>query len=142
MGLPEPRLTERAVRLMADYDWPGNIRELQHVIERAVILGRGNSLPLDLRGPGHRTASPSLDVAGQMAGSRPVPDAATNVMTVEQLRELEMSNYRAALRQAGGRIYGADGAAALLGIPPTTLASRLKSLGILTGESRLPTTSR
>lgn len=142
MGLPEPRLTERAVRLMADYDWPGNIRELQHVIERAVILGRGQSLPLDLRAPGHRTSSPSLEVAGQMAGRPSVPDAARNVMTVEQLRELEISNYRAALHQAGGRIYGPEGAAALLGIPPTTLASRLKSLGIQADESRLSTSGR
>lgn len=142
MGLPEPRLTERAVREMAAYDWPGNIRELQHVIERAVILGRGHALPLDLRAPGNRTASPSLDVSGHGAVRPSVPDVARKVMTMEQLRELEISNYLAALHQAGGRIYGPAGAAALLGIPPTTLASRLKSLGIQAEESRLPTSPR
>jgi transcriptional regulator with GAF, ATPase, and Fis domain len=128
MGLAEPTLTEGAVRAMLHYDWPGNIRELQHVIERAVILGRGRSLPLDLRSTGGdgstsptaRTSSPSV---------RP-PSGRAGVMTMEQLHELEVANYRLALKQAGGKVYGANGAAALLGIPPTTLASRLKSLGI------------
>lgn len=50
-----------------------------------------------------------------------------------ELHELEVFNYRAALERAGGKVYGANGAAALLGIPPTTLASRLKSLGIQAG---------
>jgi DNA-binding NtrC family response regulator len=40
MGIPEARLTEKHVKMLSAYDWPGNIRELQHVIERAVILGR------------------------------------------------------------------------------------------------------
>lgn len=49
---------------------------------------------------------------------------------MDELRALETENYRRALKQAGGKIYGADGAAALLGLPATTLASRLKTLGI------------
>jgi transcriptional regulator with GAF, ATPase, and Fis domain len=129
MGLAEPNLTEGAVRSMSDYDWPGNIRELQHVIERAVILGRGRSLPLDLRSTNPRATSlPSP----QLHRTSPEQFPAQSVMTMDQLHELETANYRAALKQSGGKVYGADGAAALLGIPPTTLASRLKSLGIQT----------
>jgi transcriptional regulator with GAF, ATPase, and Fis domain len=134
MGLAEPNLTEGAVRSMLDYDWPGNIRELQHVIERAVILGRGRSLPLDLRSANPRPAAPAAPFPAPQtrAPSAEAPEV-TPVMTMQQLHELESANYRAALKQSGGKVYGADGAAALLGIPPTTLASRLKSLGIETG---------
>ena len=129
MGLPEPRLTEGNVRTMLAYDWPGNIRELQHVLERAVILGRGRSLPLDLRGTSRTAeASPAKRKFAQEPGG--IPDT---VLTMEQLHELEISNYRAALKRAGGKVYGGDGAAALLGIPATTLASRLKALGIQAG---------
>ena len=131
MGLPEPSLTEGAVRTITAYDWPGNIRELQHVIERAVILGRGRSLPLDLRAPDRR--SPATEPESP---HRAEPDArptaqVKKIMTIEQFHELEIANYRAALKQAGGKVYGANGAAALLGIAPTTLASRLKSLRML-----------
>ena len=131
MGLPEPSLTEGAVRTITAYDWPGNIRELQHVIERAVILGRGRSLPLDLRAPDRR--SPATEPE---SSHRAEPDArptaqVKKIMTIEQFHELEIANYRAALKQAGGKVYGANGAAALLGIAPTTLASRLKSLRML-----------
>jgi transcriptional regulator with GAF, ATPase, and Fis domain len=52
------------------------------------------------------------------------------VLTDAEIRDLERDNVRAALRQAGGKIYGAGGAAELLGLRPTTLASRMKALGI------------
>lgn len=128
MGLPEPNLTSGAVREMQAYDWPGNIRELQHVIERAVILGRGRSLPLELGRSGKQLSDPRQ--SSQAAPASRSLERSGAVMTMEQLRELEISNYRAALKQSRGKVYGADGAAALLGVPPTTLASRLKALGI------------
>lgn len=126
MGLPEVRLTEQHVRILSAYDWPGNIRELQHVIERSVILGRGRKLTIDLA-PGSqsilRNAAPPFSV--QLSTQRQEED----VLTMEELRQLEIRNYRAVLKRAGGKIYGPQGAAALLGIPPTTLASRMKALG-------------
>jgi transcriptional regulator with GAF, ATPase, and Fis domain len=131
MRLPEPRLTEEDLRILTAYDWPGNIRELQHVIERAVILGRGRTLRLDL--PARASAATADSVAAFPVGSAtagPKAEEEPAVMTAEQLRLMEITNYRNALKRAGGRIYGAYGAAALLGIPPTTLASRLKALGI------------
>lgn len=131
MGLPEPRLTEGAVRTMTAYDWPGNIRELQHVIERAVILGRGQSLPLELKAASAKQSPPDgrKSVRSSHTGALATPTSGA-VMTMDQLHQMEVVNYRNALQQARGKIYGTDGAAALLGIPPTTLASRLKSLGI------------
>jgi transcriptional regulator with GAF, ATPase, and Fis domain len=130
MGLSEPRLTEGAVRAMQAYDWPGNIRELQHVIERAVILGGGHSLRLDLQTTGKHASAMGTQAAGNLEDGSPTPGKAGRVLTMKELHELEVSNYRAALKQSGGKVYGAGGAAALLGIPPTTLVSRLKSVGI------------
>jgi len=52
------------------------------------------------------------------------------VLSIGEWREHERANLEAALRRSGGRIYGKDGAAAMLGVPPTTLASRLKALGV------------
>ncbi|MBN8731631.1 MAG: sigma 54-interacting transcriptional regulator [Acidobacteria bacterium] len=134
LGLPEPRLTEGAVRAMQAYDWPGNIRELQHVIERAVILGRGHSLPMDLRAAATSATTPERQTAGSPVAVAAIAGNEGKILTMAQLHELELSNYRAALKRSGGKVYGADGAAALLGIPPTTLASRLKSLGIQAGS--------
>jgi len=97
------------------YGWPGNVRELQNVIERAAILSEGDVLRVDepLIG-GSGAASPSPPGA-------PLPDA---------LRETERRRIEEALAQSAGRVSGARGAAARLGIPSTTLESRIKRLGI------------
>lgn len=115
--LPVPELTPAHLRLLMDWDWPGNVRELQHVVERALILGRGRTLPFDF---------------AEMPGTRGdgVVGLGDQVLTAREMQDLEVRNYRNALKRAQGRIYGATGAAALLGLPPTTLASRLKTLGI------------
>ncbi len=133
LRLPEPRLTEGAVRAMQAYGWPGNIRELQHVIERSVILGRGKALPMDLREGEKHSTMPERQIAASPAVVTATAGNAGKILTMAQLHELEVSNYRAALERSSGRVYGADGAAALLGLPPTTLSSRLKSLGIQAG---------
>jgi hypothetical protein len=57
---------------------------------------------------------------------------------MEELRQLEVRNYRAALKRAGGKIYGAGGAAALMGLPATTLSSRMKALSIDTSSRSSP----
>jgi transcriptional regulator with GAF, ATPase, and Fis domain len=114
-GVPEAALTESHLRALTSYDWPGNVRELQHIMERAVILGRGRDLAIDVS-PG-RSRSPNAAAAGEL-------------LTAEELRQVEIRSYHAALERAGGRVYGPQGAAALLGVPATTLASRLKVLGI------------
>ncbi len=99
-------------RLVA-YSWPGNVRELQNVVERAAILSEGEVL---------RVEEPLISsVAVSPAPGLPLPAS---------LREQERQRIEEALKAAGGRVSGAGGAAALLGVPATTLESRIKRLGI------------
>lgn len=113
-------LTRSQVDAIRRYDWPGNVRELKNTIERAVILSPGKNLRLDL----------SIPVASTGPGEQPTMPAAGNVLTEKQMRELQKQNLIAALRQTDWRVSGKDGAAELLGIRPTTLADRIKSMGI------------
>jgi transcriptional regulator with GAF, ATPase, and Fis domain len=100
------------------YEWPGNVRELQNVIERALITSAdGRTLNLDRALP--EAAAP---VAAPANGDR--------VLTATELEDLERRNVVRALEAAGWKVSGDDGAAALLGLKPNTLASRIKKLGI------------
>jgi PAS domain S-box-containing protein len=115
------KLTQAQAQAIQAYDWPGNVRELKNVIERAVILSKGNTLRLDL----------SLPQGVSAAASGMQPEAGgDSVLTEKQMRELQKQNLVAALRQTDWRVSGANGAAELLGIRPTTLADRIKSFGI------------
>src|SRR4051812_471450 len=116
MHCPMPVLTRSNVENLTRYAWPGNIRELQNVIERAVILARGGPLRFSL----HESAD-SL-----AAGLKP----ATPVSTRAQLLELERTSIMEALERSGGKIYGSGGAAEILGMRPTTLSSKIAALQI------------
>ncbi|MGY2284259.1 sigma 54-interacting transcriptional regulator [Pseudomonas gingeri] len=111
------RLSKGDMARLQAYDWPGNIRELQNVIERALITATGAELNIDLPG-------------AAVSGQAPASEHLRPIMTEQQLRTLERDNLCAALAACGGKLFGKDGAAELLGIKPTTLASRLKKLGI------------
>ena len=100
------------------YGWPGNVRELQNVIERAVILARGGPLQFD------------LPTGGDEVPRRLTESSDGDVLTYAQLRERERANVIRALEQTGYRVSGEGGAAELLGVRPTTLASRMKAMGI------------
>jgi transcriptional regulator with GAF, ATPase, and Fis domain len=117
---PKPKLTLANVQQLARYDWPGNVRELQHVIERAVITANGGRLVIELP-------------AGDSARNAQTEAALTpgRLLTDAEMRTLEAENIRAALRIADGKVYGGGGAAKLLGVRPTTLASRMKALGVV-----------
>ena len=122
------RLSEGDVRRLARYDWPGNVRELQNVIERAAILAQNGRLRIDLPDmPGPKPIS---------AGERPNSDERPAVLTSAELRDLERSNIAAALAACNGKVFGAGGAAAMLDLKPTTLASRMKSLGLAPARAR------
>jgi transcriptional regulator with GAF, ATPase, and Fis domain len=124
LNLRRPALTARNVHELQAYDWPGNVRELQNVLERAVILSRGGGpLRLDLAPTG--TAPVPRDVA---------PEAAP-MHTAADLERLEREAIEAALARAGGKLYGPGGAAELFGMKPTTLASRMKRLGLRKGPA-------
>jgi PAS domain S-box-containing protein len=119
-GAGKLTLTQGDVRRLCRYDWPGNVRELENVIERGVILARDGRLRLDLPGDG----APRVGAAAAPLGEeRPI-------LTEEDRRARDQAGLIAALRAAGGKVSGPGGAAERLGIRPTTLASRLKTLGI------------
>ena len=122
-------LSREHLESMRTYDWPGNVRELKNVIERAVILSRGKLLRLDLAMADiGNSASPTTSSAPAAAG----PDrAATPALMNEQaLLELQRNNLLAALGATGWRVSGPHGAAALVGLKPSTFADRMKKFGI------------
>ena len=123
----EVRFTQEDAESLKQYDWPGNIRELQNVIERAVILAKGSRLPLNEVLP--KAASPDSDAP---TASQPGTDTATasRIMRSDDLTRVEYQNIMAALERARWKISGTGGAAELLGMNPSTLASRMRTLGI------------
>lgn len=107
-------MRKKTLELFQSYDWPGNIRELQNVIERAVILCESETFSVDetwLKPEGHRSSGPA---------------APLGAMLVERERDL----IETALADCGGKVAGLSGAAAKLGIPRQTLESKINSLGI------------
>jgi transcriptional regulator with GAF, ATPase, and Fis domain len=124
-GRPVPRLTEADKVRLKRYDWPGNIRELQNVIERAFITSRdGRTLNLERALPEDmaRVTAPERIAAPTMSQERIFTDA--------EIRQLEKDNMVCALTKANWKISSTGGAAELLGVNPNTLSSRMKSLGI------------
>ncbi|WP_338580896.1 sigma 54-interacting transcriptional regulator [Pseudomonas sp. MAG733B] len=119
LNMPGRRLRNSDIERLQRYSWPGNIRELQNVIERALITSNGADLNLDL--PDEPKPSPSAIMQ---------PSPPTEILTDAQIRELERCNMQAALKASDGKLFGKGGAAELLGIKPTTLASRFKRLEI------------
>jgi PAS domain S-box-containing protein len=115
-------LSPEARARLRRYDWPGNIRELQNVIERAWITsGDGRTLNLE-------RALPDVPAERVTATAPAEPDS--RVLTETELRDLERANLLRALGAADGKISGPGGAAELVGLNPNTFTSRLKSLGI------------
>lgn len=114
-------LTKVQVDNLRRYNWPGNIRELKNVIERAVILSTGSVLRLDVSMPDSKPgATPELFPERS-------PD---DVLTEKEMREFQKRNTAAALKQTNWRVSGKRGAAELLGVKPTTLADRIRTYGI------------
>ena len=118
MNRPDLRITQAVLSELAAHDWPGNVRELQNAVERSVILSRGGPLSFDLAG------SNATDASRPRTQSAPKPD----FLTRDELKRQERDAIAAALKQTSGKVFGPGGAAKLLGMKPTTLASRIKAL--------------
>jgi formate hydrogenlyase transcriptional activator len=108
------QIEKRSIETMQRYSWPGNIRELQNVIERCVILAEGGVLRLE---PG------MLKSKTQIATNNPSQEAINGGH--DRKAQIE-----SVLRETHGRVYGPSGAAARLGLPPSTLESRIRALKI------------
>jgi PAS domain S-box-containing protein len=116
-------ISQEDVRRLKAYTWPGNIRELQNVIQRAVITSENNRLNLSRAIP---EAYPHSNPQGL---SVPAINE-TAIRTMRELQEMERENIIRALNVSDWKISGEKGAAKILGVPPTTLSSRLKALDI------------
>jgi transcriptional regulator with GAF, ATPase, and Fis domain len=123
------KLTEHDVKILQSYNWRGNVRELQHVIERAAILSQGGRLRFEGI---LNSNSDKLIVDRVMEETR----IEKPLLTKEEMKQRERQNIIAALEKSNGKIYGAEGAAELLNMKPTTLASRMKVLNIQKSENR------
>ena len=114
------RLSIGALDAMQAYHWPGNLRELANLLERASILAPGDTLTADCLGlPGARPALTPRPQARLSRGERLVT-----------LDEAQRRHIEKALLITDGQIYGKEGAAEILGMKPTTLQSRMKKLGV------------
>jgi len=107
-------ISSKTLELLQSYPWPGNIRELQNVIERAVIISDGAQLTVDSRWLARRSTP-------LPASTQPLSDA---------LGERERAMIEGALSETKGRVSGPSGAAAKLGLPRSTLESKIRSLGL------------
>ena len=112
IGKPIEGVSQETMRRLAAYRWPGNIRELENVIERAVILAAG----------------PILDF--EIDRERPSASAAIEDAPLPRWKTVERRHILAILEQTNWVIEGPRGAAGILGLHPNTLRSRLKKLGI------------
>lgn len=129
LGVQEVPLKRRHVLMLRNYDWPGNIRELQNVIERAVITARSGVLQFELSEKKVLTqeANRALIASPQQQVR---PENEIGIRTHGDLKTQERENILAALQSARWKISGPGGAANLLGVKPTTVASRMKAMGI------------
>jgi PAS domain S-box-containing protein len=119
LNVPSPRITQANLSDLQAYDWPGNIRELQNVLERAAIISKGGKLLLNL---------PTQNLKQKVR--KPVPADENTIFTDEEMKIREKENILNALRQCNGKVTSEDGAAELLKMKPTTLYSRIKKLNL------------
>jgi DNA-binding NtrC family response regulator len=109
------RLSKAALQQLEAYDWPGNIRELEHLIERSVLMAKGSE----------------LDHFNLPAAKKLVTPAKEG--PIKPMEEMERDHIMAALKASNGKVFGPGGAAEILKMPAATLYSKMKRLGIKIG---------
>ena len=141
MGRRIETIPSAVMEALVGYPWPGNIRELQNVIERAVILSPGSSLQVPLGDLEIRDQRPDVEGRGsEVRGEKPAAEDGpltsdlrppTSTLT---LADAEREHILVALRETGWVVSGAKGAAARLGMKRSTLQKKMKRLGIFRPE--------
>ena len=124
LNLKRIDLTEQNISDLESYDWPGNIRELQNVIERALITAENGIISFDLR------ARPTFSRSAVQDSSPKEPVSTGDVITADEEKNRSRNNIIAALEKSKWKVYGSDGAAKILGLHPQTLTNKMKKLGI------------
>lgn len=123
--IPYLSFSQKHIQELQRYNWPGNIRELQNVLERAMITARHGAVSfqylLEQDGQPVSQTKESIVIA---------ENATPDILSIDELKQIEIKNLQRAVQHCEGKIFGEDGAAKLLGINPTTLISKLKKLGI------------
>jgi transcriptional regulator with GAF, ATPase, and Fis domain len=127
LGRSRMQLKNDDIGMLEGYDWPGNIRQLQNVIERAVILAKGPCPRFDLA---FAHVGSAVCSAGATPGENKEHGVPAKIIRSDDLSKLERENILAALEFARWKISGPGGAAEILGINPSTLASRMRTMGI------------
>jgi len=115
LGTAPKTITKAVLNKLMDYSWPGNIRELQHLMERSVLITKSAVISsVDLQ-------EPELTVQKEIA----------NLPVYQTIEEVERKHILAVINSCGGKINGKGGAAEILKLPPTTLSLKMKKLGIV-----------
>lgn len=115
-------LSSSALQRLQRHPWPGNVRELANVLERGVILQPKGQIQAS-----HVWLTPGIEVG---AGEAPPVPGSERLSELLPFDDMQRAYFERALALTAGKIYGEDGAAALVGMKPTTLQSRLKKLGL------------
>jgi len=126
-------IPSETMKALVRYEWPGNIRELQNVIERAVIVSPGEILKVSLADLQNRIPSTKVTETRQFTADTPAFENGTDMRSV--LEDTERKQIMAALERANWIIAGPKGAAALLGMKRSTLQTRMQKLGVRISRS-------
>ena len=116
---PQVQVSVAQMQFLTQYHWPGNIRELENIIERQIILAKSNKINFEFLANETTLDNQSFNLK-----------IAPQLMSAQEQKSLEKINLTKAVKHCHGKIYGDKGAAQLLGLKPTTLASKLKKYGI------------
>ena len=130
LGIPFKGFTQKTKDRFVEYNWPGNVREMQSLIEQSIITQKGNVLEIHVNKPN----IPLLDGLTEKPGVNILDLPADREFDMEFIKEqrdkLEKEYLLTMLEQTKWRVSGKNGAAGKLGVAPSTLESRMRKLGI------------
>lgn len=128
-GLPMTYPTDEDLRLLRNYEWPGNIREFGAVIDRAAILGNGKSLEVG-KSLGFAETRERKPVNSSYGAANPQPSRQDSLEKFPTFEQVMKAHIERALNESNGQVEGKQGAAELLGVNPHTLRAKMRKLGI------------